>query len=76
MSIEKGRSERNTGGLLSKNVMESMIVQQNDGTYHVSLPKGAVEDLGLQKGDRVLITGPEGERTLQLRPSGAVLADD
>ncbi|WP_134671723.1 AbrB/MazE/SpoVT family DNA-binding domain-containing protein [Halorussus marinus] len=75
MSTEQ-REGSQTGDCLSENVMESMSVQENDGTYHVSIPKDAAQSLGLEKGTQVLITGEQGARSLRLRPCVAVLGDD
>jgi len=76
MSLEEQTQQQHgTNGTLSEDVMECMSVQKNDGTYNISLPKGAAEDLGLEKSDRVLITGQEDSRSLSLQPSDAVLND-
>ena len=66
----------NASGQLSENVMESVSVQERGGTLSISVPKAAGKDLGLEKGDSVLVTGREGDRTLNVKPSDAIFADD
>jgi predicted molibdopterin-dependent oxidoreductase YjgC len=63
-------------GELTDDVVASVTVQERGGTVQVSVPKQGAQDLGIQKGDQVLFTGAEGDRSLRLNPSETVLGDD
>lgn len=69
-------NSENAAGELSDDVVESVKVQENDGTYHASIPKDVARDLGIEKGDRVVYTGQRGERTLRLQKSSAAIFSD
>ena len=74
MSTDQGTTNgKNGAGELSDDVVESVKVQQNDGTYHASIPKDVARDLGIEKGDRVVYTGQKGDRTLRLQKSSAAI---
>lgn len=72
MSTDSPTAEIGTGEL-SDDVVACVKVQENDGTYHVSVPKDMVRELGLEKGDRVVFTGQQGDCSLRLQKSTASL---
>ena len=77
MSVELNSSDTDDApGELTDDVVASVTVQERGGTVHVSIPKQGALDLGLEKGDNVLFTGEQGDRSLQLKPSGTVLGDE
>lgn len=49
--------------VLSENVVESVTIQKQSGSFLVSIPKGTAQDFGISKGDSVLFVGEEGDHT-------------
>ncbi|WP_226013586.1 AbrB/MazE/SpoVT family DNA-binding domain-containing protein [Halomicrobium salinisoli] len=58
---------------LSWDVFESVTVQEQSGSYMVSIPKNTARDLGISKGDSVLFVGEEGDRTLIVGRADSVI---
>ena len=63
-------------GSLSEDVVESVRVQERDGSYHVTIPKESARDLDISKGDSVIFTGEEGDRSLSLQQPQRFLRSD
>lgn len=77
MSTDPNATTSDAGaGELSRDVVKSVKVQENDGTYHASLPKDVARDLGIEKGDQLVYTGQQGDRELSLQKSSAALFSD
>jgi bifunctional DNA-binding transcriptional regulator/antitoxin component of YhaV-PrlF toxin-antitoxin module len=66
-------SQATAGGQLQEDITEIVKVQDNNGCNQITIPIDAVEDLDIDKGDGVLVTGNEGDRSLKLKPSSALL---
>lgn len=74
---EDRRDRVSTGrGVLSENVVETRTAQDKDGTIQVSLPKDSARDLGIQKGDTLIVKGESGDRALRVEPSETVFGGD
>lgn len=66
-------SQATAGGELQEDITEIVKVQDNNGCSQVTIPVEAVDDLDIEKGEGVLVTGKEGDRSLTLEPSSALL---
>lgn len=66
-------SQATAGGQLQGDITEIVTVQDNNGSAQVTIPADAVDALDIEKGDGVLVTGNEGDRSLKLKPSSALL---
>jgi len=76
MSADQRSSEEQTAdGVLSENVVESISVREQSGSYVVSFPKDCADDLGIEKGDYVLFLGERGDDSLEIGPAERVLPD-
>ncbi|WP_135806037.1 AbrB/MazE/SpoVT family DNA-binding domain-containing protein [Halorussus marinus] len=51
---------------LPETIVESRKVQDSHSSYHVTLPKEAVEALGIGPGSSVFFTGEAGDTSLEL----------
>jgi len=62
-------SQTRTRGRLDNDIAEIMTAQKRNGSITVTIPADAVRELDLSEGDGVLITGSEGDTTLELGPT-------
>lgn len=81
MSTDSGASgsaSAETGpGELSDNVVESVKVQKNGGTYHVSIPIQVAREFDLEKGDQVVFTGQQGDESVRFQtPTPSMFQND
>lgn len=66
-------SQASARGQLQEDITDIVTVQDNNGSAQITIPAEAVDDLDIEKGDGVLVTGNEGDRALKLKPSSALL---
>lgn len=70
---QSSANTESSAGELSDDVVESVKVQENDGTYRASIPKDVARDLGIEKGDQVVFSGREGDSKLRFQKASAAL---
>lgn len=75
MSTEIDIDSDDRSGELTDDIVTTAIAQGRGGSVQVSIPKAGAEDLGIEEGDSVLITGQQGDSSLELQPSGTVFSD-
>lgn len=63
-------------GELKDDLLESRSVVEGNGSVTVTLPSEAAEDLDINPGDRVVFTGSEGDRSLEVQTTETILASD
>lgn len=51
---------------ISKPIIQIVKLQESSGVIRATIPMDAVNELGLEKGDRIAFKGKEGERTLSV----------
>ncbi|WP_226023214.1 AbrB/MazE/SpoVT family DNA-binding domain-containing protein [Halomicrobium salinisoli] len=73
MAVEETRSTEPTEDGLSDDVVESVTAQEQGGSIMISIPADQVRDLGISKGDSVLIVGEEGDRSLRVGRADSVI---
>lgn len=51
---------------ISKPIIQIVKLQESSGVIRATIPMDAVNELGLEKGDRIAFKGEEGDRTLSV----------
>jgi len=79
MSTDQQSSEEQTpddqDDVLSENVVESISVREQSGSYVISFPKDCADDLGIEEGENVLFIGERGDDVLEVGRSDRVFGE-
>jgi len=65
-------SQSKVRGRLDDKIAEINSAQDRNGSITVTIPADAVRDLGISAGDGLLITGSEGDSTLEIEPTAGL----
>ena len=66
-------SQASARGRLEEGFTEIVAVQDNNGSAQITVPCDAAEQLGIEPGEKVLVTGGEGDESLKVKPASALL---
>ncbi|WP_226010528.1 AbrB/MazE/SpoVT family DNA-binding domain-containing protein [Halomicrobium salinisoli] len=72
MAADQAHAGESVEGVLSEDIVESVTVQDQGGSYMVSIPKQSARDLGITKGDSLLFVGEAGDAVLEVGPTDRV----
>lgn len=58
---------------LQDDITAIVKVQDNNGCSQITVPVDVTEDLDLEEGDRVFISGAEGEQSVSVKPASTLV---
>lgn len=62
---------------LQRDITEVRKVQEHGGSLTITIPKISADDLGIERGDHLIITGKQGSPTLRAgKPDDLLISDD
>ncbi|MFD1599359.1 hypothetical protein [Halobellus rarus] len=65
-------SQTSKGGELQDDVAKIVSVQDKNGSAQITIPVEAVDGLGIEKGDGVLVKGEAGDTSLEVKPTAGL----